>query len=122
MALKNGVDGVSGALPVGIFVVTRLNCFPPLRGWPFATYLYRNRQPSTTLGVITPTAGARSRAIRVSCLGRPGVRMSLFPHSHGEGAGAASFLGLRGIASGTYAARVGETEFSVTVARHMEEI
>jgi hypothetical protein len=46
---------------------------------------------SKTLGVITPTAGARSRAIRVSCLERPGVRMSLCPRSHGEAAGAVEF-------------------------------
>lgn len=47
-----------------------------------------------TSGVITPTAGARSRAIRVCCL-HPGFRMSLaVPHSRGEVAGVASFLGL----------------------------
>ena len=59
-----------------------------------------------TLGVITPTAGTRSRAIRVCCL-YPGFRMSLaVPHSHGEVAGVASFLGLRVAASGPYVRQI----------------
>ena len=57
-----------------------------------------------TLGVITPTAGARSRAIRVSCLKRPGIRMSLWSSlAWGGLQGPSSFLGLRGGASGPYA-------------------
>ena len=63
-----------------------------------------------TSGVITPTAGARSRAIRVCCL-HPGFRMSLaVPHSRGEVAGVASFLGLRVVASGPYIRQIARTE------------
>jgi hypothetical protein len=63
-----------------------------------------------TLGVITPTAGARSRRIRVTCL-HLGFRMSLtVPHSHGEVAGVASFLGLARRPSGPYATQISNSE------------
>ena len=46
-----------------------------------------------SLGVITPTTGASPELSGVAYLKRPD-RVSLCPHSHGEVAGAASFLGL----------------------------
>lgn len=64
-----------------------------------------------TLGVITPTAGVSPELFGVAYLKRPGFRMSLaVPHSRGEVAGVAGFLGLRVVASGPYIRQIARTE------------
>jgi hypothetical protein len=60
--------------------------------------------------------GARSRRIRVTRLTHPDFRMALtVPHSHGEVAGVASFLGLRVVPPELYTARLVTLKLAVKV-------
>ena len=70
----------------------------PSRQFPFPSSLCDLK----TLGVITPTTGESLGSIKATYL-KPGRSdVPTVPRSHGEVAGAASFLGLRGDTSGPY--------------------
>jgi hypothetical protein len=66
---------------------------------------------SKTLGVITPTAGAGPELFGVAYQSALAFGCPTVPRSHGEAAGAASFLGLGRCTSGTYVSQNRQWKF-----------